>query len=277
MKYLFVFFYLSLLLVFKGQSQNMPEKKYGWTLSAQTFTFKSFTFTEALDKTVSCGLKTIEAYVGQEIGGGIAGKIHYRMDQELQGKIKRLLKEKKIQLIALGVVSGTTEKEWQEIFEFASAMKISTINSEPAKKFLSLVGKLASQHKIKVGIHNHPKPTRYWHPDSVLNAIDLAKSSYVGACADIGHWLRSGLDPVTCLKLYKGKLKSLHFKDLIPKDNKFHDVHWGTGLVNILAVTEELKRQKFRGNISAEYEYNWKNNVPDVTASIQNFRKLISK
>lgn len=277
MKYLFVFIYLSLLLPFKGLSQNMPEKKYGWTLSAQTYTFKEFSFAEALNKTVSCGLQSIEAYVGQEIGGGVSGKIHYAMDQELRKKVKQLLKEKNIRLTAMGVVSGTNEEEWYKIFEFAAAMKISTINTEPAKQFLPLIGKLASQYKIKVGIHNHPKPTRYWHPDSVLNAIALAKSPYVGACADIGHWVRSGLDPINCLKLYEGKLKSLHFKDLIPDGTKFHDVHWGTGLVNIPAVTEELKRQKFRGNISAEYEYNWKNNAPDVAESVQNLRKLISK
>jgi len=29
-----------------------------------------------------------------------------------------------------------------------------------------------------------------------------------------------------------------------------------------------LRRQKFDGNISVEYEYNWDNNVPDVAQSI---------
>ena len=32
---------------------------------------------------------------------------------------------------------------------------------------------------------------------------------------------------------------------------------------------DELKKQNFEGNISIEYEYNWENNVPDVTKCIE--------
>lgn len=275
MKNLVILISLIVFLPFKGLTQNEPEKRYGWTLSAHTYTFKQFTFVQALDKADSCGLHSIEIFMGQEIGGGITEKMDYRMDNSLRKKIKQLIKERGIRLTAMGVVNGTTEEEWKQIFEFASKMGISIINSEPDKQFLPLVGKLASQHKIKVGIHNHPIPSQYWHPDSVLTAIAIANSPYVGACADIGHWLRSGLDPVSCLKLFKGKLFSLHFKDLIAKGKKTHDVHWGTGVANVPAIIKELKQQGFKGNFSAEYEYNWKNSAPDVAISVQNFRKIL--
>lgn len=111
----------------------------------------------------------------------------------------------------------------------------------------------------------------------VLAAIK-GQSKRIGACADIGHWVRSGLDPVECLKKLEGYVIELHFKDLNEKNNKkAHDVHWGTGISNVDGVTRELKRQRFKGVISVEYEYNWYNSVPDVIASVKYFRNAVKE
>ncbi|WP_233632725.1 sugar phosphate isomerase/epimerase [Parapedobacter sp. ISTM3] len=256
---------------------QQPEKKLGWYLSAQTYTFNRFTFFEAVDKTLGAGMNSVEAFNGQEIGGGIDGKMDYKMDAEKRKAILNALKKKKVKLCAFGVVNGTTEEEWKQLFEFAKAMGIKVINTEPNVEFLPLIGELANRYKIKVGIHNHPKPTKYWDPAIVLEAIAKANSKYVGACADIGHWVRSGLDPVESLKQYEGHLVSLHFKDLAEKAPKTHDVHWGTGVCNVEGVIAELKRQGFNGNISAEYEHNWEDNAGDVAQSVANFRKLLAE
>lgn len=254
---------------------QQPEKKLDWYLSAQTYTFRLFTFFEAVDKTYGAGLRSVEAYNGQEIGGGIEGNMDYKMDADKRKAILKALKKKKVKLCAFGVVNGDTEEEWRQLFEFAKAMDIKVINSEPNEKFLPLIGELATQYKIKVGIHNHPDPSHYWSPAVVLAAIAKANSDYVGACADIGHWVRSGLDPVDCLKQYEGHLVSLHFKDLAEKSRKTHDVHWGTGVCNVPGVIAELKRQGFKGNISAEYEHNWEDNAGDVAQSAKNFREIL--
>ena len=66
-------------------------------------------------------------------------------------------------------------------------------------------------------------------------------------------------------------------KDLHEEGKNGHDVHWGEGVSNIAGVIAELKRQNFKGAISAEYEYNWFNNAGDVAASAVNFRKLVSQ
>jgi sugar phosphate isomerase/epimerase len=138
------------------------------------------------------------------------------------------------------------------------------------------VSRLAGAYKIKVAIHDHPRPSHYWHPDSVANAIK-GRSKYLGACADIGHWVRSGLDPVECMKTLKGHIFSMHFKDLNEKSRKAHDVIWGTGISNVEAVLHEMKAQKFKGVISAEYEHNWYNSVPEITQSVKNIRAMIEK
>ena len=108
-------------------------------------------------------------------------------------------------------------------------------------------------------------------------AVLSNQSSRIGACADIGHWVRSGLDPVECLKKLEGHVFHSHMKDLHEKGKGGHDVHWGEGVSNIAGVIAEMKRQNFKGMISAEYEYNWKSNSQDVAASVVNFRELVRK
>jgi len=256
--------------------QQFPEQELGWSLSAQTYTFKEFSFFEAVDKAKSSGLLSVEAYNGQELGGGLTGKFEFKMDTVTRQAVLQQLDDKGMALVAFGVVNGDTDEEWEQLFAFAHTMGIKTINTEPKEEFLPLVGRLANQYQIKVGIHNHPKPTPYWDPAIVLAAADKADSKYVGACADIGHWVRSGLDPVECLKQLEGRVVSVHFKDLAEEAPKTHDVHWGTGVSNVPGVIAELKRQGFNGNISAEYEYNWENNAGDVAQSVKNFRQILT-
>ncbi|GAB2775415.1 hypothetical protein GCM10027275_18140 [Rhabdobacter roseus] len=257
-------------------AQKNPEEKLGWKLGAQSYTFRLFPFDEALRKIDSCGLKYVEAYPGQTIGGGVEGKMEFTMDAAKRQAVKKLLKDRKLTLSAFGVVSPKTQAEWEQLFEFAKDMGIPNINSEPSPEQFAYIIPLAEKYKINVALHNHPKPSRYWSPDTVLKYT--AKSKYLGACADIGHWVRSGLDPVECLKKLEGQVLGMHFKD-VKKDTpegRHHDVIWGNGDSKVDEVIAELKRQKFKGPISAEYEYHWENSAPEVAESVKYFRKSVA-
>ncbi|GAB3698796.1 hypothetical protein GCM10027592_24220 [Spirosoma flavus] len=255
-------------------AQKSPEDKAGWKLGAQAYSFRLFHFAEAIRKIDSCGLKYVEAFPGQAIGGGGQAKMDFTMDAGVRQAVKELIKERGLTIVAYGVVNPKTDDEWKTLFEFAKDMGIQNINSEPTPQQMPLVRKLADEYKINVALHNHPKPSRYWHPDTVLAAIGGSK--YVGSCADIGHWVRSGLDPVECLKKLNGHVLGMHFKDVKKDtpDGKYHDVVWGTGDCKVSEVIAEMKRQKFKGPISAEYEYHWENNGPEIAESVKNFRKI---
>jgi len=257
------------------RDQPMPEDQLGWDLGAGSYSFKSFTFFEALDKIDSCGLKNVEGFPGHTIGEGIEEKLDYRMDLSLREKVLARLQEKGIRMNAYGVINPDNEEDWRRLFEFAKAMGVETISSEPDEKFMPLISQLCDEFEVNLAIHNHAAPSKYWDPKTVLATIE-GHSERVGACADIGHWVRSGLDPIESLKVLEGRLFHLHMKDLTEKNKKeAHDVHWGTGVVDVEGLIAELKRQGFEGSISAEYEYNWENNAPDIAASIQNFRNAI--
>lgn len=259
-----------------GSAGNHPEAKLGWKLGSQAYTFNRYTFAEAISKIDSCDLRYVEAFPGQAVGGGIDAKMGPDLSAADRKAVLAMLKAKNVKVVAFGVTGAGDEAGWVKLFEFCKEMGIQTITSEPNEKDIPLLSRLADKYEINVAIHNHPNPSHYWNPDVILNAIK-GQSNRIGACADIGHWSRSGLDPVECLKKLEGHVLHSHMKDLHVKGKEGHDVHWGEGVCNIPGVIAELKRQQFKGAISAEYEYNWFNNRADVAASVVNFRNLVSK
>jgi len=253
-----------------------PEAYDGWRLGMQAYTFRKFTFFEAVDKTAALGLNWIEAYPGQKVSPDKpAAKMNYTMPAELREEIKRKLAQSRVKLVNYGVVRlPNDEAECRKVFDFASDMGIETIVAEPDPDALDLVERLCRQYRIKIAIHNHPKPSHYWNPDTVLQACQ-GRSSLMGACVDIGHWMRSGVNPLEALGKLRGRIISLHFKDLNEFGNpKAHDVVWGTGKANIEAVLAELDRQGFKGVFSIEYEYHWESSMPEIRRCIRYFNRL---
>jgi len=56
--------------------------------------------------------------------------------------------------------------------------------------------------------------------------------------AGVGHWVRSGLDPVECLKQLEGRIHDIHIKEI----DQGEDVVWGTGQGRIKGILKELHR-----------------------------------
>lgn len=257
------------------KAQNSAVEKLGWKIGSQAYTFRLFTLEETLGKLNELGLKYVELYPGQKIGAGLGEETtNHNASEETIQKLKQLLESKGIQPVCYGVVSGKDEAEWRKVFEFAKELGIETITSEPAYNQLDLVEKLCEEYTIKVAIHNHPLPSGYWHPQIIATLLK-DRSPLIGACADIGHWVRSGLNPVECLQLLEGRVISFHIKDM----NQFgvreaHDIPWGTGYSNISAVMHEMKKQGFKGVYSVEYEHNWENNVPQIKESLEYFYRV---
>lgn len=248
----------------------------GWRLAVQAWTFKNFTFTEAVEKVASLGLNWIEAYPDQQVRPG-AKNLTMGPDLPVQerAKLRQMLSDAGIRLVNFGVVDlGKTEASCRRYFDFAKEMGIETIVAEPPEEMLNLVEGLCKEYKIRLALHNHPKPAPYWNPDRVLE-VCKGRSAWIGSCSDIGHWIRSGIQPIEAIRKLGPRVLTLHFKDLNEFGNPdAHDVIWGTGVANVEAILKELDRQKYKGVFSIEYEYNWDNSVPDVRACVEAFDRM---
>lgn len=267
--------------------KELPMSKGGadmWTLGTQAYTFHKYTLFEAIDKARALGLNFIELFPGQSLS---PEHKDVRFDQnsprELREQVKARLAQAGIKAVCFGVCGmNADEAECRKVFDFCKEMGIETITCEPEDKpeTWALLDRLTQEYGINVAIHNHPAPSHYWDPAVVLEAVkDL--NPRIGACADTGHWMRSGVKPLDAIRMLEGRIISLHLKDLPEMDKReAQDTIWGTGLADLPAVLAELDRQEFSGVFSIEYEKNWFTSMPEIAECIKFFedqtRRLMS-
>ena len=200
------------------------------------------------------------------------------MPPAVRREVKQRLADLGIKLVNYGVCPlPNNESVCRRTFEFAKEMGIETLVSEPPFEAFDMLEKLCDEYEINVALHNHPAPSRYWNPDTVLQQVK-SRSKRIGACADTGHWMRSGINPLEAIKKLEGRIICFHFKDL----NKYgregaHDVPWGTGKANVRAILAELYSQGFKGVFSIEYEYNWLNSLPEIAQCVKYFDKVAAE
>jgi sugar phosphate isomerase/epimerase len=233
-----------------AKRDDSASEKLGMKLSLQCWTFNRLSFFETVDKAAGLGVKYLEMYPGQTLEPGSKVKIGPGMSEETIAKIKEKLKSAGgLKVVAFGVTGvPTDEKGARQMFEWAKKMGIEVLVTETTPN--EVHDKLCKEFKIRFALHNHPTT---WPPEKVLKASkEFGKR--IGACCDTGHWMRAKFVPVETLRVVKGRVEHLHFKDL----NKFgegHDVVWGTGKGDVKGMLTELKAQGYKGYMSIEYEF----------------------
>jgi sugar phosphate isomerase/epimerase len=225
--------------------------RLGWKLSCQAYTFRELSLFETIDVLHNLGIRYIELYPGQRFSREKPDGFDHNAPPERVDELLAKLKSAGITPVCYGVVGlGNDETEARKVFDFAKKLGLLNIVSEPSEDAFPMLDKLCQEYRINISIHNHPQPSHYWNPDTVLKVCE-GRSKRIGSCADTGHWYRSGLTPVECLKKLKGRIISLHFKDL---NASKEDVPWGQGVCDVDGMLAELKQQGFKGVFSIEYE-----------------------
>lgn len=246
----------------------------GFLLGCQAWSFNHYTVMEAIEKTAQTGGKTIEMYPGQSLSPDNRDvKFGPGASDETIAAVKAQLDKYGIKVVAFGVTGlSKDEAQSRQTFEFAKKLGIGVINSEPSADAMDTIEKLVKEYDIRVGIHNHPKQPnnpnyRHWDPNFILSLVKN-RDKRIGSCADMGHFVRSGIKPTDALRILQGRVVSSHLKDLNVFSAQGHDVPFGTGVSDIRAILTEFRRQKFAGPVSIEYEYNWETSVPEIAQSI---------
>ncbi|MSU58545.1 MAG: sugar phosphate isomerase/epimerase [Pedosphaera sp.] len=264
----------TLLTAPRARAAVIPDecKISGFAVGCQAYTFNRFSAFEAVEKTAQAGGKIIEFYPGQKLTAEHPDvKLHHDASDETIAAIKAQLTKHGIRAVNYGVVGGKDEAEWRKIFEFAKQLDLYAITTEDTGH-IDIIEKLVKEFDIRVGYHEHarnPNNANYkiWDPNFVLTLVK-DRDPRIGACADTGHWATSGLKPLDCLKILKGRIISAHLKDRPVIGELKPDVIYGSGVSDVKAMLDELKKQKFAGNISIEYEANWDHSVPDVAQCV---------
>jgi sugar phosphate isomerase/epimerase len=253
-------------------------EKIGWRLGCQAWSFNRFTLYQAIDKTASLGLHVIEGNDALPLDKKRPGsRLNPSLPANLRKEVKAKLADAGVKLASYGVCPLHKDMAAsRQMFDFAKDMGLETLVAEPPEDAFDTLDKLCEEYGVNVAIHDHPKPSHYWNPDTVLKVCQ-GRSKRIGACCDTGHWLRSGLAPVECLKKLEGRIVSFHFKDLDQSGGELHDVPWGTGKCDAKGMLTEVYRQKIKPIFMIEYEYNWDNSLPDMVQCVAYFDKIAAE
>ena len=266
---------LSLLFAASSFAATIPDTaKVGqFYAGCQAYSFRMYSVFEAIDKTAQAGGKTIEFYPGQKFDD--TSKWDHSATPEMIDQVMKHLEAKGLTAVGYGVVKlGKDAAQDRKVFEFCKKVGISIVVTEPDVAGLDGIEALVKEFDIKMAIHNHPKRPLdraylFWDPDYVLSLVK-DRDPRMGACADVGHWVRSGLDPVECIKKLKGRVFDSHMKDLTEFGNvKAHDLPFGQGKSNIAGILAEYAAQGYPGPLHCEYEHNWETSVPEITQCLE--------
>ncbi len=263
---------LALALASSLHAEPIPEslRQNGWFIGAQAYTFKEFTTFEAIAKTKEAGGNMIEIYPGQKMKPDSDVKVHHTMSEEAIVELLAECERQGIHAVNYGVVGAQNAEEVNKIMAFAKRLGLYAICTESTEQIAAWEA-AAKETEVKVAFHEHggsmsdPK-YKVWNPLYILGVVE-SRDKRVGACADLGHWCTSNLKPVECLRILDGRIISVHLKDK-EKFGQAPVVTVGTGVVDVAACLDELKKQKFDGHISIEHENHWKESVPHVKAAI---------
>jgi sugar phosphate isomerase/epimerase len=254
----------------------------GIALGCQAWTFKEFSVLEAIDKTAAAGGKVIEFFPGQKFSPEQPTlKFDHNATDEMIATVQAHLEKAGVLAVNYGVVGiPKDEASARKIFEFAKKLNLYGITTESVES-IDTIEKLVKEFDITVAFHDHqrrPEKPDYkmWDPNYILSIVK-DRDTRIGACADVGHWVQSDLKPVDCLRILQGRIISVHLHDMNEVSPTAYDVPAGTGVSDVPGIIAELKRQNFAGNVSIEYEHNWKNNVTDAAQCVGFIRGLGAK
>jgi sugar phosphate isomerase/epimerase len=240
-----------------------------WKLGVAFWTFHTFSLPDAISKIDSSGVDYIEGVpffkAGAELGDSLIGDLS---PAGLQ-KVKALIQSTGLKMESM-YIGGDTKEDWNKNFGIAKFFGVDYVTGEPPLNLWDEIDSLAGVYGMKVAIHEHWKGvSKYWSPDSVLAAIEGHPN--FGACADLGHWPKSGVNPLEAVKKLEGHIINIHLKDIAEyNDPKLKDVRVGTGVVEFPAIFAELKRQNFAGHIYIERDAETQpSNLPSVIETIQ--------
>ena len=181
-----------------------------------------------------------------------------------------------IQVYTVGVIYMKTEAEVDRAFDYAKRVGVNLIIGVPGYDLLTYTEKKVKEYNIRIAIHNHgPEDKLYPGPKDVYNRIS-GMDKRVGLCLDIGHAFRAGVMPDKAVTDYAPRIFDLHIKDVTAAKAEGKAIEAGRGAIDFPALIAALRKIKYAGVCSIEYEKDMKDALPGIAESAGYLRGVMS-
>jgi sugar phosphate isomerase/epimerase len=242
----------------------------GFKLGIQLYSLRGFPVDQALQHASELGFEQVEFYSGMLATSSTAEEI-----KAMRDRVAKL----GMSISAHGVNHFSSDaKANRQLFEFAKALGIPLITADPDPESFDNLNDLVQEFDIRVGIHNHGPKHRYNKAIDVLDAIK-GRDSRIGACADLGHFIRSGQSATEVIRLLEGRIFGIHLKDFAEMQDVTKGVILGKGHLDVEGVFRALKAVGFpqNGAISLEYEENPQDPIDEIRQCVDVAKTALAK
>jgi inosose dehydratase len=250
-----------------GSAGKAGKTKAKFELGLASYTFREFNLDQTLAMTKRVALKNI-----------CLKSMHLPLDstpEQIRETVQKV-KDAGLNLYGGGVIYMRDENQVNNAFNYAKAAGMKVIVGVPQPELLPLVNDKVRQYDIKVAIHNHgPTDKVYPTPTSIIEKINNLDKR-IGLCIDIGHTMRSGIDPSIPARKYADRLIDLHIKDVSAANKDGHAVEMGRGIINIPEFFRTLINIGYDGFASFEYEKDGKDPLPGLAESVGYARGVLA-
>ena len=238
-----------------------------FTIGMAGFTFMNFTVEKTIEMMKRIGVTNLSLK-----------DFHMPMNsnQEQINTVLEKFKTAGISVYTVGVVYMKTQDSVDQAFEYAKMAGVKMIIGAPNYELLPYVEKKIKTYDFKMAIHNHgPDNPLYPNATDIWNHIkDL--DARIGICIDIGHTTRDGQDPSVDLLKYKSRIYDIHVKDVDKATKEGKTIEMGRGVINIPKVVDTLRKIKYSGSCSLEFEKDMKDPLPGIAESIGYFKGVLA-
>jgi inosose dehydratase len=247
-------------------SAQTPAENTPFELGIASYSFREFDLEDTIAMTRRLGIKHI------------ALKSMHMPLESTPDEIDRIasrVRNAGIDLYGAGVIYMTNGKEVDRAFDYAKRAGLRVIIGVPEHDLLERCNRKVQEYDIRLAIHNHgPGDERYPTPESAYARIKDMDAG-MGLCMDIGHVVRSGLDPVTEASRFFGRVYDIHMKDVDKAEADGDTVEIGRGIIDIPAFLKLLTTKKYEGVVSFEFEKDGMDPLPGLAESVGYVRGVL--
>jgi inosose dehydratase len=238
-----------------------------FTLGMAGYTFREFTVEKTIEMMNRIGITNLSLK-----------DFHMPMNSTQQqiNEVLAKFKAAGIAVYTVGVVYMKTKESVDQAFEYAKMAGVRMIVGAPNYELLPYVEEKIKSYDFKMAIHNHgPDNPLYPNATDIWNHIkDL--DARIGICIDIGHTTRDGQDPSADIMKYKSRIYDIHIKDVDKAAKEGKTVEAGRGIIDIPKVVATLRKIKYSGKCSLEFEKDMKDPLPGIAESIGYFKGVMA-
>jgi inosose dehydratase len=108
-----------------------------------------------------------------------------------------------------------------------------------------------------------------------LARLRIAPDKRMGLCIDIGHTMRSGIDPSEPAQKHADRLMNIHIKDCTAATVEGEMIEIGRSIIDIPKFLRTLQKINYSGSVSLEYEKDEQDPLPGAAESIGYLRGVL--